>query len=298
MYNKYFIITGLFLLAVLISGCQEKKVLDNYETEPTTRAVIPGDAMLEVSYEMTTYQVYHYDFEELTELDLAYLNPSEEKQRVEMYLMPDGTVNMNIEELDFLRTIDIPHETAPSDAPKIRRTEIIGNNMTFYDGTQKMLGSQIVEMQRQPEMVEHIKELFRRYGNDMTCALETMQGDFFSSSMDDVIAAARANGQLTEHSEEIVSIRTNLSEVSPLTTGASVVFIDKNNSRVVVTVTYNEQEKLSSCTFYGYEKEGAPILNATRTETLVQVPSGAEVWQITSSKIEHFNLKLNPLKID
>jgi len=111
--------------------------------------------------------------------------------------------------------------------------------------------------------------------------------------MEDMIEKARITGNLTVYCDQLASIRTNLSEVRQGATGASVVIVDRNISRIVAMATYDEMENLTSRTFYGYEKKGAPVPNATRTETLVEVPSGAEVWQITSSKIEKYKIKLN-----
>jgi hypothetical protein len=297
MIVKNVLKTGLLSIGVLLAGCQdEKKALDELENNSVSIELKSAGALLETSYEKTTYVRYHCNdnFEKLTELDFAHINPSEEKQRVKKYLMPDGTVNMTIEELDFERTIHIPHETAPCNVPKIRRTEIRGNTVTFYDGSRRIIGSHPAEMSKQTELAAQIRELGDRVGHaEAARSFATGQGRIFEEAMEKTISDARSKGQLVEHDDRFVTVRTRLSDILPDAKESNVVIIDRNINRIVASATYDEAENLMSRTFYAYDKESAQAPNATVTEAIIELPSGAKVWQITSSRIEKYNVKLN-----
>jgi hypothetical protein len=177
--------------------------------------------------------------------------------------------------------------------PKIKRTEIIGNTITFYDGKRKVLGSHPYETEKDIEQVAQINELRRRFGyNELADAYANMQGEMFKQVFEQMISDAKVRDQFVEYDNQYATIRKNLSDFIPETTGSSVILLDRNISKVVAIVNYDERDKITSSTYYGYEKVGAPILNATKTEQLLQMPSGAEVWQITSSKIQKLNFKL------
>ena len=113
---------SILMVFVYFSGCNREAELP-YSMESS---ILGGKfqaegSVLEIGYDKYTWQRYAYDFEELTELDHAHLNPSEEKQRVEMVLLSDGTVNMTIEKMDFERKIIIPHQTLPNEIPVLRK---------------------------------------------------------------------------------------------------------------------------------------------------------------------------------
>ena len=77
----------VMLVIVQLAGCKTENDALN-----VSERGIKSDrkaALLSLSYEITTYQWYEYEFDKMTELDLAYLNPSDEKQRVNMVLLPD-----------------------------------------------------------------------------------------------------------------------------------------------------------------------------------------------------------------
>ena len=252
---------------------------------------------MEMSYVITSYQRYEYDSENLTELDIAHLNPSDEKQRVAMYLLPDGLVNMIIEKLDIKPMIPIPNETTPSDVPEIKRTEVIGNQATFYDGNRKVIGTQPLALPKQEQLAEQIKKYGKEMGYDeLAKACVTMQGGIFELAVDKMLAEAEAKGQLTTQDGQLVTVRTNLADVMPGAKGANVVIVDRTINKIMASANYDEKEEMTSCAYFGYAKEGAPVLNATRTEQRVEVPSGAEVWQVTCSKIENWKYSINHVK--
>jgi len=288
----------------MITGCKnESEILNknngilDKNNEKAFTGIMSDGALLEVSYEMTSYVRYTGNFDKLTELDFAHINPSDEKQGVALFLMPDGSVNMSIEKLDFERIIRIPNEIASSDFPEIKRTEIIGNNAVFYDVNRKILGSQQIMLPKQKQLADQIKQYGEQLGYEaLAKAYATMQGAPFDQSVEKIITEARAKGQLTEYDAQFATVRTKLSEVNPDAKGANVAIIDRNINKVVASTNYDEKERMTRCTYYGYEKESAPMLNAIRTEQLIQLPSGAEVWQISCTKIENLKLKINPVK--
>ena len=301
--NKHFKII-LLLMLFMIAGCNSETAILNKEGESIKKESAgtysdggASDVLLEVSYEKTSYMRYVADYEKLTELDMAHINPSDEKQSITMALMQDGTVNMTIEEMDFEPIIKIPHKVLPSDVPKIKRTEIIGNHVTFYDGSRNMLGSHTLEIPKNREMAEQIKQLGDRYDyNELANAFSTMQGDFFEKEMDKVISDAEARGQLIVHNENYATVRMNFADVKPGATGSSVMLIDRKNNKVMASTHYDEQEKITSRTLFNYAKEGPPILNSVRSEVLLEMPSGAEVVQMTTSKIENLKFNLKQMK--
>ena len=283
------------MIGILIIGCQNETEILNKMGEKDNMSIElkSSGALLEVSYEITSYTTYKFDYENLTEIDLAHLNPSEEKQRIEMFLMPDGTVNMVIEELNFERKINIPHEIVPSDVPKIKRKEIFGNNVSFFDGSHKLIGSLNIEIGKQCEWVEQINEMGDKFGNEEVAQLfGAIPIGMTDNAIEKMICEAKAKGQLIEHDETFVTVRTNLSEIMKEATGANVILIDRSINKVVASVTYDEVENTTSRTLFGYESSGAPLLKGSYMETLFEVPSGAEVWQITNAKYEKLNFKL------
>ena len=285
--------TCILLAIVQFAGCKtDNNAFSEDESTSGIKSELKG-ALLRIAYDITTTQWYECDYEKLTELDIAHCNPSEEKQQIVMYLMSDGTANMTVEELDFERTIHIQHEITPSDLPKIKRTEIIGGIATYYDGNRNIIGSQPVEMTRQKELADQIQQFGSRLDKDAARCFATMQSVIYDHELEKLISDARASGRLIDHNKWFATVRTNLSDVQPGATGASVVLIDMNIKRVVATTIYDEKDNLIMRTYYGYEKEGVPILNVTRTETLLELPSGAEVMQITQSKFTNHDFNLN-----
>ena len=295
MYKKTLKYVSVLLITLIYAGCQnETEILNKMgENDNMSITLKSSGALLELSYEITSYTTYKYDYEKLTEIDLAHLNPSEEKQRIEMYIMPDGTVNMVIEELDFERQINIPHEISPSDVPEIKRTEIFGNNITFYDRNRSMLSSHNIEMDKQTELANQIKNYRNEFGYDETVRMfGAIPIGMSMYAIEKMINEAEAKGQLVVHNETFVTVRTNNSEIDPETTGSQVVLIDRSLNKIVASVTYDEMENMTSRTLIGYENGEIPLLIGYYTETLWEVPSGAEVWQITNTKFDKLNFNL------
>ena len=293
--KNYFKWTIILLIIILITGCKsETEILNGKDSKDNISIELKSSgAVLEMSYEFTSYKRYQCDYEKLTEFDLAHINPSDEKQRVQMFIMPDGTVNMVIEEMDFERIINIEHEVDPNDVPRITRSEITGNVATYYDSNRKMVCATPIEMQKQTELVKRIKMLGEKFGyEEVAKSFATMQGGIFEEAIEKMIADARAKGNYIAYDEHYATVRTNLADAVAGATGEAVVIVDRKINKIVAYVNYDENEKETLRIYYGYEKEGAPILNATRTEQTIELPSGAEVWQITCTKIDNLTFKL------
>ena len=191
---------GILMVFIYFAGCNgEQEISHNKkDTLPGLKTHGKG-SVLEIAYDKTTWQRFIGDFENFTDLDLAHINPSEEKQRVEMVLLPDGSVNMTIEEMDFERNIIIPHQTLPNDIPGIRKTVIIGNTISFYDINGRLKGTERVETPKQTELVEQIRELGGQYGEEeIARTVAAMQGGFFDRAIEKMIAQAQENGQLIQ----------------------------------------------------------------------------------------------------
>ena len=90
-----------------------------------------------------------------------------------------------------------------------------------------------------------------------------------------MIDDAEAKGQVIEHGEQYVTMRINSSEIDPRSKGSIVLLMDKSINKMAGFAVYDENENLNFCTYYGYDREGAPVLSAIRTEQLILLPSGA-----------------------
>lgn len=88
---------------------------------------------MEIAYEMTTSRDYDVIPVKISDLDLSTLNPSNEKQYVTMELFESGQMNITIEERDFKQKTKNPHKILPDTSPKIVKTVISGNSISFYD---------------------------------------------------------------------------------------------------------------------------------------------------------------------
>ncbi|MCL2073384.1 MAG: hypothetical protein FWH18_05675 [Marinilabiliaceae bacterium] len=289
-------LTFILLATIIITGCKsETERLNSLDdlNELSIGLKSGGAVLMEISYDITTSQWYEYDIAELTDIDIAHLNPSEEKQRIEMYLMFDGTVNMSIEEMDFERTIIIPHEIEPNDVPRITRTEIIGNNLYFYNSNRQMVGMQSAEMPRHNDLADRIMQMGDRFSSEtLNDAFATMKGEIFNEAVDQMIAEADASGQLLQHDDNYATVRTILADEVHGAVGSAVMIIDMSIKKVVACVLYDEQDKGIFRTYYNYGDENSQILKATLTEQIIELPSGAKVWQITCSNYENVKYKL------
>lgn len=57
--------------------------------------------ILSISYDIKTTRDFEADFAQLSEIDLANVNPSEEKQNIKMNLLENGQLQISVTELPF-----------------------------------------------------------------------------------------------------------------------------------------------------------------------------------------------------
>lgn len=250
---------------------------------------------MNISYDIYTVRDYETDFSKLTDLELASVNPSEEKQHVEMTLLENGQMNIVINNVDFKRNINISHKTLPDDSPKIVKTEIIGNTVKFYDVNGKILSTENIPIPNHSETVKRIKEIGEKFSaDDINNTIATMQGQQFIDNLKEYIANAEQNGvEVIEQGEKFVTLRSNFSNIDPSMQGASVLLIDKSINKLVGTRVYDVDDKLVQTVFFGYNKGKVQSMNAIKVEQMEQLPTGKEVKMILLSKIDNLEFNLN-----
>jgi hypothetical protein len=86
------------LSTVLLLSCSED-FINNPQNGNTKSPTIKNsvDALLSVSYTMTTSRDYDTSSTRISGLNLALLNPSSEKQEITMALFEDGQMDITIE---------------------------------------------------------------------------------------------------------------------------------------------------------------------------------------------------------
>ncbi|MDP2423295.1 MAG: hypothetical protein U1C46_09250 [Bacteroidales bacterium] len=294
MKNKLLFSLITFTTLFIMSCKQDLNDLSN-ETNNASNVKLVGLGIMEISYDMKTIRDYETDFSILSELDLSSVNPSEEKQHVEMVLLESGQLNLTITELNFDKKINIPHEILPDDSPKIMKTEIIGNTANFYDINGKLLGSENIPIPNHRETVDKIKEIGNKFSaEDINKTIATMQGYQFIDNLEEFIRNAPANGvQVLEQGENYVSLRMSFNKIDPRIQGASVLLIDKSINKMVGTRIYDAQDNLVQSVFFGYNKGDVQSLSAIRIEQQTHLPSGSEVKMISISQIENLKFNLN-----
>lgn len=293
--NKLFV-SFFAALVIVFTGCKvENEAFKRNDAHVGIKSDMKA-ALLSLSYDITTWQWSEYDAEKLTEVDLAHLNPSEEKHHIEMVLLPDGTVNMTLEEVEFEKNINIQHQTLPNDIPSVKKTVITGNTVSRYDINGKLLSTDKAEISRQTKLAEQIREMGAQFSDkEIAQAFATMQGNVFDQNFEKWITEAEAKGEVIAHDEQYVTLRMNLSENNTQKKGACVLLVDKNINKLVGNVSYDDEYNPILNMYYGYAKEGVQALNASRTEQLIKLPSGVKVWQITCSKYDNLILNIHPL---
>ena len=147
------------------------------------------------------------------------------------------------------------------------------------------------------KLVEQIRDMSTQFSDkEVADAFSAMQGNVFDQNFEKWMAEAETKGDVIAHDEQYVTLRMNLSEYTQLEESTCVMLVDKNINKLVGNVVYDEDYNPTLYRYYGYSKEGAQTLNATRTEQLINLPSGAKVWQITCSKYENFEIYVQPSK--
>jgi hypothetical protein len=292
MKNKLvFKILSILIMTSFLMSCSEEFNEIQSSNQKLKRLNKP---LMDISYEITTSISYDIIAENLSDLDLSSVNPSNEKQKVTMKLLDNGQVNMTIEDLDFKQKIKISHKILPDTSSKITKTVIIGNSANFYNKSGDLLSSENIPIPNQMELVNKIKKLGNNFSEeDINETIATMQGQQFIENLDEFINNPSNNIQVLEQGNSFITIRMSLSDIDPRMTGTTVLLVDKNKSKLVGTRIYSEENKLLQSTLYGYNKGEIKSLNAIQVKQPFLLPSGKETTIITLSKIENLTFNLN-----
>jgi len=288
--------TSLFIMTLLLLSCNKdfKEILDKEgsKTELSTRN---SNAIMELSFVMQTSKTFETPPFELSDLDLSMMNPSNEKQHVEMQLLANGQMNIIIETVDFPEKIVIDHQTLPDNTPAIVKTEIVGNAISFYDKNGNLLSQENFDFPNQIEKVRKIQELGNNYSvEEINSTLATMQGQQYISNLEEYIENAAANGaQIVEQGENYVTIRTSFKHIDPRMEEETVMLIDKRINKMVGSRIYDKSNKLLQSIFYGYKKGEVQSLKAIRIEQKMSLPSGKEVNMLNLTKIDNLQMSIN-----
>jgi hypothetical protein len=264
-----------------------------------------NDALLSVSYTMTTSGDYETGSTKIAGLNLALLNPSSEKQEITMALFEDGQMDIIIEEKSFTEKTNVQHQILPDPFPKIVKTVITGNTIKFYDASGKLLNTENIPIPNHSELVKTIKEIGSKSSpEEINEVIATMQGhqlignleEFIKDLEDNILLQKSSSGSpitIIEQGENYVTLRMPLNNVEQAMNQESVLLIDKTLNKIVGTRIYDQNNQLLQSTFFGYNNGEVKSLNAIKTTQKVQLPSGDEVDMISYSKIDDMQFNLN-----
>ncbi len=283
----------LFTLLVTISCTEDFNEIPNEKENISSRK--SGKALMEISYEITTTRDYDIIPVKISSLDLSTLNPSNEKQHVTMQLFESGQMNITIEEIDFKHKIKSPHKILPDTSPKIIKTVISGNSISFYDKNGKLLNTESFPIPNHIETVNKIKEIGTKFSaEDINRTIATMQGQQFIDDLEAFIKNAPKNGiQVMEQGKNHVTLRMSYKQFDPRIKEETVLLIDKRLNKMVGTRIYSENNELLQSTFFGYSKGEVKSLNAIKIEQKIMLPSGKSIKMISNSKIDNLTFNLN-----
>ena len=229
--NKIYKLFGIVFLSVLfLTSCdQDFEEFTNDSSEANKRGNF-GGVLMDISFDIKTSQDFEITSLKLSSLDLASMNPSSEKQHIEMQLFENGQMNLIIEELDFERKIKIRHKILPDDSPKIVRTEIIGGMASFYDKNGELISTTPIDIPTQIEIVNKIKKLGNKFSReDVNNTLAAIQGQQFIDDLEELTKNASKNGvQVIEQGQNYVTLRMSQKHIDPRIEEEVVYLVDKN----------------------------------------------------------------------
>ena len=96
--NKIYKLFGIVFLSVLfLTSCdQDFEEFTNDSSEANKRGNF-GGVLMDISFDIKTSQDFEITSLKLSSLDLASMNPSSEKQHIEMQLFENGQMNLIID---------------------------------------------------------------------------------------------------------------------------------------------------------------------------------------------------------
>jgi hypothetical protein len=251
-------------------------------------------ALMTLSYDITVSTTFEAVSADISDLDFAAINPSNEKQHVDMELYEDGTSRFIIEELDFKQKIKIKHKSLPNnDILPITKTIINGTTAQLYNSAGKLVATEQINLANQGEMVDKIKEIGNKFSEeDINNTIATLQGRQFVDNLEEFIHNAPSKGiQVTDTGDNLVTLRMPADRA--LGGNETVLLIDRKLNKLVGTRIYSQNNVLLQSTLFAYDRGRKKALKAIRSKELYALPSGKKVNMITLSQIENLKFNLN-----
>lgn len=288
-------------MAVVLSGCSQEVITNDQLGNGIGELSSKG--LLQVSWESVISTDYQGDLGALNENTLSSMNPSEEKQRVEFVLHETGEVELTIAHLSQNDGIKIPHQDLPDDRPPVKKTVIYGGEISWYDGSGALLGSELMDRLDYSGWISEIKKIKETNSKeDINRALRNFQSQFFKANLENFLEEIKASNpivreieefQILEENETYVTIRVDMAQFEPGQTGINVMLIDKTKNRMVANRIYDERDEVLQTTYYGYAKGETEALDAIRVEEPLFLEEQAEITKVTLTKISDLNISIN-----
>jgi hypothetical protein len=286
---------------LVLSGCSQEVITSDQVAEGNP--LLGNKGLLQVSWESVISTDYQGDLGALNENSLSALNPFEEKQLVEFILHETGEAQLNIEHLSKNEGIKIPHEDLSDDRAPVKKTVIYGGEISWYDGSGALLGSQPMQRLDYSAWITEIKKIKETNSKEeINRALRNFQSQFFKANLENFIEQIKKSNpivreieefQILEENETYVTIRVDLAQFEPGQTGINVMLIDKNKNRMVANRIYTEGNEILQTTYYGYAKGETGALDAIRVEEPLFLEEKIELTKVTLTKISDLNISLN-----
>lgn len=288
-------------MALVLSGCSQEVITNDQLGNGVGQLSSKG--LLQVSWESVISTDYQGDLGALNENTLSSMNPSEEKQRVEFVLHETGEVELTIAHLSQNDGIKIPHQDLPDDRPPVKKTVIYGGEISWYDGSGALLGSEPMERLDYSAWITDIKKIKDTNSKeDINRALRNFQSQFFKANLENFLEEIKASNpivreieefQILEENETYVTIRVDMALFEPGQTGINVMLIDKEKNRMVANRMYDERDEVLQTTYYGYAKGETEALDAIRVEEPLLLEEPVAVTKVTLTKISDLNISIN-----
>jgi hypothetical protein len=249
---------------------------------------------MEMSFDIKTSSDYEIRTGDYSALDLAYMNPSNEKQHVSMKLLENGRMDMTIEKIDFEGEIKIPHKLHTDDSRTIMKTEIVGNTINFYTKTGKLLKTSFIELPNRIDIVNKIKSTRGKFaGDQINQIIASIQGQHLEENTNEFLKTVTQDGaQIVSENEQYARIRMSMSKRDARLDKEVEVLVDKHKKLMIESIIYSPDNQVLQKTCFGYSKGEQQYLRSIRKEQSLSLPSGKKVKKIRLSKIDNFKINI------
>jgi len=288
--NRLFSIFLLFFTLTFFTSC-EKDIREDVNTDNASASRMSNKALMSTSYTITTSQSFDNVPNALSNLDLANLNPSTEKQHVSLDLFEDGSINATIEKLGFKNKVAVLHKALPNDVPPIVKTVIRGGQATFYDTNGKEVGKRQIQIENKIAIVKKIKSLKDKFSiDDINATVASFQGQRFIDNLEEFIRTAPTNNiTVSNEGNGLLKLKFPPSENG----NVAIILVDKDKNRMMGNEIYNAKNELLQRVLFAYNTGEVKSIKAIRTTQPFILPSGKKVNSRTLSHIENFKFNLN-----